>query len=103
MIKVSVFYPKSADAKFDMEYYCDKHMPMVEERFGPRCKGVAVDEGLNGGAAGSEPAYIAVGHLLFDSIDDFQEAFQPHSAEIMGDIPNYTNVSPVIQVSQVRM
>ena len=52
MIKVSVFYPKSADSKLDMECCCEKHMPMVEERFGPRCKGVAVDEGLNGGAEG---------------------------------------------------
>jgi uncharacterized protein (TIGR02118 family) len=103
VIKVSVFYPKGTDSKFDMEYYCEKHMSMVMERFGQRCKGVSVDEGLNGGAAGTEPAYLAVGHFLFDSIDDFQEAFRPHSAEIMSDVQNYTNVSPFIQVSQVRM
>ena len=59
MIKVSVFYPKTADAKFDMGYYCEKHMPMVNERFGQRCKGMSVDEGLSGGAPGSDPTYVA--------------------------------------------
>ena len=103
MIKVSVLYPKDTDSKFDMEYYFEHHIPMVTERFGLRCKGVSVDEGLNAGAAGTAPAYVAVAHFLFESIDDFQEAFGPHSAEIMGDIQNYTNVSPIIQVSQVRI
>ena len=103
MIKVSVLYPKTADAKFDMGYYCEKHMPMVMERFGQRCKGMSVDEGLSGGAPGSDPTYVAAGHFLFDSVGDFQEAFQPHAAEIMSDISNYTSITPVIQVSQVRI
>ncbi len=103
MIKVSVFYPKDTDSKFDMEYYFEKHISMVMERFGQRCKGVSVDEGLNAGAAGTEPAFVAMAHFLFESIEDFQEAFGPHSAEIMGDIQNYTSISPIIQMSQVRI
>ena len=103
MIKVSVLYPKGTDSKFDMEYYLEKHISMVMERFGLRCKGVSVDVGLNAGGAGTEPAFVAMAHFLFESIEDFQEAFGPHSAEIMGDIQNYTNISPIIQMSQVRI
>jgi hypothetical protein len=33
----------------------------------------------------------------------FQAAFAPHSKEIMGDIPNYTNLQPIIQVSEIKM
>lgn len=103
MIKVSVLYPNSDAASFDMDYYCNSHMPMVKEKLGDACKNVAVDGGLGGGAPDSPPLYVAMGHLYFDSVGDFQSAFGPHAEAIMGDIPNYTNVEPVIQVSDVHM
>ena len=103
MIKVSVFYPNEEGKKFDMEYYCNNHIPMVLGKLGDACKGGAVEQGLGGAQPGSPPIYIAMGHLLFDSIEDFQTAFGPHANEIMGDIPNYTDVQPLIQVSEVKM
>jgi uncharacterized protein (TIGR02118 family) len=103
MIKVSVFYPNEQGKKFDMEYYCNNHIPMVLGKLGDACKGGAVEQGLGGGQPGSPPIYIAMGHLFFDSIEDFQNAFGPHTKEIMGDIPNYTDVQPLIQVSEVKM
>ncbi|HEY2834626.1 MAG TPA: EthD family reductase [Sporichthyaceae bacterium] len=101
MIKVSVFYPHSDGAAFDMDYYQNKHIPMVAELTGDACKGTAIDSGLAGGAPGQPPTYVAVGHLLFDSVEAFQGAFGPHAAQIMGDIPNYTAIAPVIQISKV--
>jgi uncharacterized protein (TIGR02118 family) len=103
MIKVSVLYPNRGDAKFDMDYYVTKHMPMVRQKLAPACKGVAAEQGIAGGAPGTPPAFVAMGHLLFDSADAFQKAMAPHAAEIMGDIPNYTNIQPVIQISDVKM
>jgi uncharacterized protein (TIGR02118 family) len=44
-----------------------------------------------------------MGHLYSDSITEFQAAFAPHAEAIMADIPNYTNVRPVIQISEVKM
>jgi uncharacterized protein (TIGR02118 family) len=103
MIKVSVLYPYSGGSKFDMGYYVRKHMPMVRQKLGTACKGVSVDQGLAGGAPGTQPTYIAMGHLLFDSAEAFQAAFSPHAAEIMADIPNYTAIQPIIQISDVKM
>jgi uncharacterized protein (TIGR02118 family) len=103
MIKVTVLYPNSAGARFDMNYYVSKHMPMVRERCGPACRGIAAESGVGGGAPGSPAPYIAVGYLSFDSVADFQQAFAPHVAEIMGDIPNYTNTTPVLQISEVTL
>jgi uncharacterized protein (TIGR02118 family) len=40
-------------------------------------------------------------HIFCDSVDAFQHGFAPHAQEIMGDIPNYTDVSPVLQISEV--
>jgi len=103
MIKVSVLYPDGAGSRFDMEYYCTSHMPMVREKLGAACKGVAVEQGLGGAEPGSPAPYVAMGHLLFDSVEAFQAAFAPHAAAFMGDIPNYTDIQPVIQISSVKM
>ena len=103
MIKVSVMYPKTSSSKFDIDYYCNRHMPMVQKKLGSALKRMAVDHGLAGGAPGSAPPYAAIGHLYFDSVEAFQAAFGPHAKEIMADIPNYTDVQPAVQVSEVKI
>ncbi len=101
MIKVSVLYPNQEGKTFDMDYYCNKHIPMVAELLGSAVKGASVEEGLGGGAPGDPATYIAMGNLYFDSMDSFQNSFGPNAAQIMGDIPNYTNIEPIIQISKV--
>jgi uncharacterized protein (TIGR02118 family) len=41
-------------------------------------------------------------HATFDSVEAFQAAFLPHAAEIQGDVPNYTNIQPLLQISEVK-
>jgi uncharacterized protein (TIGR02118 family) len=103
MIKVSVFYPSGENTRFDIDYYCQRHMPMVQEKLGAACKGMAVEQGLGGATPGTPPTYAAMGHLYFDSLPEFQAAFAPHAATIMADVPNYTNIQPVLQISEVKM
>jgi uncharacterized protein (TIGR02118 family) len=102
MINVSVLYPKSEEATFDLGYYCASHVPLVKERFGALCKRIEVNVGLNDPASGAAPSYLAIAHMYFDSVQDFQTAFGPHAQEIMGDIQNYTNIQPTIQFSEVK-
>lgn len=101
MIKVSVFYPNKPGARFDHAYYKDKHMPLVKTRMGAHCKYYTVDKGLAGGAPNTGPTYIAMCHIFCDSVESFQAGFGPHADEIMKDIPNYTDLEPVIQISDV--
>jgi len=103
MIKVSVMYPQQQDAHFDMSYYCTKHIPLVQQLLGSALIKVEVDEGIGGMTPGTPPAYFALGHLFFHSVADFQQAFAPHAAQIVGDIPNYTNVQPTIQISGIKL
>jgi uncharacterized protein (TIGR02118 family) len=103
MIKVSVLYPNQPGSKFDMNYYCDKHIAMVRRLLGAALKGVAVEQGLAGQAPGSPAPYLAMGHLLFESTKAFQEAFGPHAEALISDIPNYTNVAPTIQISEIKI
>ena len=103
MIKVSVFYPHREGARFDMDYYCKSHIPMVQQKLGAACKNVGVEQGLGGATPGSPPAYLAMGHLYFETAQAFQTAFAPHAPAIMADIPNYTDIQPVIQISEVKI
>ena len=101
MIKVSVMYPNTPGARFDHSYYRDQHMPMVKRKLGDACLSYTVDKGLAGGAPGQPATYVAMGALFVASVESFQAAFGPPANEIMADIPNYTDLGPVIQISEV--
>lgn len=101
MIKVSVMYPDAPGARFNHDYYRDTHMPLVKARMGAHCRSYTVDKGLAGGAPGQPATYVAMCHLYCDSVESFQAGFGPHAQEIMADIPNYTNLAPVVQISEV--
>jgi uncharacterized protein (TIGR02118 family) len=101
MIKVSVMYPNTPGARFDHAYYRDKHMPLVQARMGDHCRYYTVDRGLSGGDPGSAPTYVGMCHIFCDSIESFQAGFGPHAEEILADIAHYTDLAPVMQVSEV--
>jgi uncharacterized protein (TIGR02118 family) len=97
MIRVSVLYPNSEGATFDMPYYLDSHMPMVREKLGSTLLKEEIWKGL--GAPGDKPAtYQVLLHMFFDSPESFNTAFGAHAGTFMADIPNYTNIQPVIEL-----
>jgi len=76
-------------------------MPMIKAKQGDVCRAMAVEQGICSAAPGTPPAYTAMGHPYFDSINDYQAAFRPHAKAIMDDIRNYTDIRLLIQVSEV--
>ncbi len=104
MIKVTALYPNGEGKKFDIDYYCNKHMPMAKDAMGDLLKKVMVEQGIAGGEPDTAAQYIAIGHLFFDSIEDCQKAFEiTEKAGMVEDIPNYTNIEPVLQISEVKL
>lgn len=103
MVKISILYPNKPGARFDFPYYTEQHMPRSIELLGahPGFKGVSVERGISGAAPDSAPDYVAMCHFLFDSAEAFLQAFMPHAPELQGDMGNYTDIQPVIQVSEV--
>lgn len=101
MIKVSVIYPSKSGARFDHDYYRTKHLPLIKSRMGAGLKYYAIDKGLAGGDGKALPAYIAMCHLLSDSMEAYQCSFGPYAKEIHGDIANFTDVTPIVQISDV--
>ena len=101
MIKVSVMYPNVAGARFDHEYYRDKHMPLVQQLLGESCSYYTIDKGLSGSEAGSAPAYIAMCHIFSQSTEIYASGMDRSGKDILADISHYTDLQPVIQVSDV--
>ncbi len=101
MTKVSVLYPNGEGKTFDMDYYLNTHIPLVEKLLGAELKGATVEKGLGGATPGSPAPFASMGNMYFESPKAFGNAFGPHAQTIMGDLPNFTNIEPVIQVSEV--
>ncbi|KAJ5558403.1 hypothetical protein N7535_008613 [Penicillium sp. DV-2018c] len=93
---VAILYPNPEDIKFDDEYYMKTHMPLVEnswKSFGLISWRVnkfptAID--------GSRSQYLIQATLEWESEEAFKTAQKaPASAEVFGDIPNFTNQKPI--------
>ncbi|HWE83839.1 MAG TPA: EthD family reductase [Terracidiphilus sp.] len=103
MVRVSIFYPSKPNCRFDVDYYLNTHMPLAIGLLGAAVKAVSVEIGLYGGMPGQAPPFMAICAFTCESVDAFTAAFLPNADVLQGDIPNYTDIAPVIQVSEIRM
>jgi uncharacterized protein (TIGR02118 family) len=93
MIKLSVSYPSGDGTTFDHAYYATSHVPLCNSTFNP--SKVEIDKGIDG-------PNVAGVHFYFDSMEAMQTALSsPKMADVMADVANYTNIAPVMQVSEV--
>jgi len=101
MFRVSVMYPNQQGARFDIDYYRTKHMELVKNHLKPfGLIKTEVDRGLSGGGNLSAP-YVCIGHLYFDSQDGYDRGVAEKGTIIRGDIPNFTNATPIRQISEI--
>ncbi len=93
MIKLSVSYPSGDGTTFDHDYYAKTHVPMCNSSFSPMK--TEIDKGIDG-------PNVAGVHFYFDSMEKLQGAMgSPEIGDIMADVANYTNIAPVIQISEI--
>ncbi len=102
MIKVAIFYPNGEGKTFDMDYYSQKHMPMAASLFGDSLKAMSIDEGLSNGNPDLPVQYMAIGYFFFEDMSSFKTAMGANQATLKADVPNYTNIQPIIQISKVQ-
>lgn len=97
MQRVTVLYPNKTDKKFDFDYYMKKHIPFIAGLVG---KSIEVRRGIYT-AMGSPAAFVCMATIPIDSVAAFQAIFARHGAEILADIPNYTNIEPIGQFDEI--
>jgi uncharacterized protein (TIGR02118 family) len=105
MFNISSIYPIKEGYRFDFDYYLNKHMPrsiaLLSAAKG--FKGVSVERGIAIDNPKIESSYVAMCHYYFDTLDSFMAAFGPNAEELQGDIANYTNIEPIIQINEVEV
>jgi uncharacterized protein (TIGR02118 family) len=101
LIKVLVMYPFAEGKTFNMEYYETKHMPMVAGYLGSNLVKYTIEKGVASGIPDQPLPYMAVGTFYVKSLDEYRAAIGPNRDAIRADFPNYTNVAPVILISEV--
>ena len=102
MIKVAIFYPNGEGKTFDMKYYSEKHMPMAVMLFGDSLKAMSIDKGLASTNPEEPVPYLAIGYFYFETMSACKNALGSNSDKLRADVPNYTNIRPFIQISEVQ-
>ncbi len=98
---ILVLYPDNEGARFDLDYYMTKHMPLVGEKFTPfglkQWRVMRSAGTLDGGRS----VYRMAAVLEFGSADQFRAAAAAEGPSIFGYVPNYTDIKPVLMISEL--
>lgn len=76
MIKVSVMYPNTPGARFDHDYYRDKHLPLLKARMGDACLYYTIDKAISGRTPDEPAPYVAMCHIFSESVEAFLGGFR---------------------------
>jgi uncharacterized protein (TIGR02118 family) len=100
--KVSILYPNGEDKTFDMDYYEKKHMPMVAGFLGKNLKFYEIDKGIAGRPANDKAPFVAIGYFYINDVAEYNKAIAQNREAVISDFKNYTNIQPVVQISQIK-
>ncbi len=101
MIRISVMYPNDG-GKFDLNYYARTHMALVHKLLEPYgLVRTEIDKGVGSNPPGKPAPYVAVGHLVFNSMEEMKKGMQAHDPDLGEDLPNFTDIQPIFQISEM--
>ncbi|MDR3709283.1 MAG: EthD family reductase [Capsulimonadaceae bacterium] len=103
MVKISIQYPNTPGNQFDVDYYVNKHMPMSLHLLGDAVKAASVEVGISGALPDQSPPFVAQCAFVCETAQAFYDAFMPHAEALQGDIARYTDIEPVIQISEIKI
>ncbi len=102
MFKVVILYPNGEDKTFDMDYYEKKHMPMIAGFLGKNLKYYEIDKGIAGRTPNDKVPFVAIGYFYIHNVAEYNKAIAQNRDAVINDIKNYTNIQPVILISEIK-
>jgi uncharacterized protein (TIGR02118 family) len=105
MFNISFLYEKKEGAVFNEDYFINTHIPMVLKLLSDKrgFKGVSVEVGLDIKEPNLASPFIAICQYYYDTIENFMNEYSYHENKISGDLVNYSDVKPIIQISQIKI
>ena len=100
MYCVTVLYPNEPGGHFDFAYYRDNHIPMMLELLGDNVLSTEVRRGIQA-VDGSSAPYLCLLNTHIRSAEQFAQVMTEHREKVLGDIVNYTNLQPIIQIDEM--
>jgi uncharacterized protein (TIGR02118 family) len=100
MIRAIAIYPNTPGNRFDWEYYLNKHIAGLKQLVGKGLVRVEVDKGIATAQPGAPAPFLCMAHMYFATIEDMQKCMAG-APELMADIPNFTDIQPQVQVSEI--
>jgi uncharacterized protein (TIGR02118 family) len=101
VFKVTILYPNGDDKTFDMDYYEKSHMPMVAGFIGKNLKFYEIDKGIAGRTPNDKTPFVAIGYFYINDVAEYNLSIAQHREAIINDFKNYTNIQPVVQITQI--
>jgi uncharacterized protein (TIGR02118 family) len=99
-ITITVLYPNTPGSRFDLDYFVNTHIPLVETHWrGRGLTGVRLLKGAGTADPATPPPYQVITVLGFESLEAFRAAARQSGAEVMGDVGNFTDVTPIVQIN----
>lgn len=102
MFKVAILYPNGEEKTFDMDYYEKTHMPMVAGFLGKNLKFYEIDKGIAGRTPTDKVPFVAIGYFYCYDVAEYNKAIAQNRDVIVNDIKKYTNIQPIIQISEIK-
>jgi uncharacterized protein (TIGR02118 family) len=102
MFRIAILYPNGKEKTFDMDYYEKTHMPMMAGFLGENLKFYEIDKGIAGRTPNDEIPFLAIGYFYCYNIDAYNNSIAKNIEAILNDIKKYTNIQPIIQISEIR-
>ncbi|KAK9847057.1 hypothetical protein MYU51_021109 [Penicillium brevicompactum] len=93
---ITVLFPNEADATYNTDYYVSHHMPLIKERWAKYGVQNWFVTNFGPGPDGAQPLYTFGSVVVWESKEGIEKAFASSEvAEIMSDVPNFSNKQPV--------
>ena len=102
MFKVAILYPDGEGKTFDMDYYENKHMPMVAGFLGQNLRCYEIDKGVAGRSPNEKAPYAAIGYFYITDVAEYNKAIAQNIDAVLNDFKNYTNIQPIVQISEIK-
>lgn len=101
MFKVAILYPNGEGKTFNMDYYKNSHMPMVAGFLGENLKFYEIDKGIASRVPNDKAPFVAIGYFYVTNVAEYNKIIAQNIDAISSDFKNYTNIQPVIQISEI--